>query len=456
MLKRKRLLSLALAAAVAFSAAFAANYQRAAAADAGVTVFVNGAQVNFGDVQPDIINGRTMVPLRSIGDILNAHVSWIGEMEKVVIIIGSKYADLAVGSPYMTIVDTAAKTVKAEKLDASPVNISGRVLVPVRAISMAFGADVGWDGATKRVDIRTSGYTPQTTAPATPPPTQAPAAGPSLSPVFGSTQSFKIDGGNRIQALYNNIKTTPFVLLYFDSSDDKAIAAMPAITYSAANVGTQVFGLDVKSSGRINEIGGWLWKHVDKDSASPPVLLFCYADGTIITLNDLASPDAIGGAFKNWRANIVITATATPAPSETQTPAPTATPFDLGGIANYSPLVHRVTAKEAQNLFESGQMFFLVCFDSSKGPAVFTDIMSRIFQAANMTSQRIEVMDTAQANMDDAKFIKNWYGSSVLPENPAMLFVSGGSVQQNIQNLQSMSAEDIAESMRLLVSGGIW
>ncbi|BDG62177.1 hypothetical protein caldi_32670 [Caldinitratiruptor microaerophilus] len=41
--------------------------------------------------------------------------------------------------------------------DVAPMNVNGRVLIPIRFVAEALGADVTWDGATQTVRIRTAG-----------------------------------------------------------------------------------------------------------------------------------------------------------------------------------------------------------------------------------------------------------------------------------------------------------
>ncbi|MCL2352184.1 MAG: copper amine oxidase N-terminal domain-containing protein [Firmicutes bacterium] len=452
MFKRKRVLSLALAAVIAFSAVFAANFQRAEAAGGGVTVFMNGAQVSF-DVQPQIISDRTMVPVSAIGKILGAGVNWIGEMQKVVVILNTKYVDLVVGSPYMTIADTGAKSVRAVKLDSPPVNVSGRVLVPLSAIAEAFGADVRWDGAAKRVDIITNGQAPAapaapTQAPATAaPPAPAQTAGPAVSPVFGMTPSFRIVSGNQIQTMYSNVGVMPFVMFYFDSSTQAAVSAMPTVTYAASGVSTQIFGLDVKSSDKIGEIGSWLWQQVSKNDASRPALLFCYANGTIMKLDDFSKAEAVSSAFRNWAAGSPITApTPTPSASPAATPTPTSAPFDIRNVANYNSYLRVLNAVGVQSEADSGFSFILAAFDSSKDPSAFTDTLSNVFKAAADSQTTLRVLDVAQSNMADLLLIRNYYGNNNLTANPSIFYVSQGIIQYMFDP-SGMSAAAVAEQM---------
>lgn len=122
----------------------------APAAPKGITVLVNGAPVQF-DVQPQIINSRTMVPLRAIFEALGASVEWDGENRAIYSAKGDTYVTLWVNNPMM-VVTRAGKT-ETKTLDMAPVIKNSRTLVPVRAIAEAYGCEVGWDQASKTVTI---------------------------------------------------------------------------------------------------------------------------------------------------------------------------------------------------------------------------------------------------------------------------------------------------------------
>ena len=109
---------------------------------------INGNQLNF-DVSPMLMNGRTMVPLRSIFEALGAKVFW-NESNETVSGISAKgdRVVISIGSNVATVND------KAAEIDAPPVIVNGRTLVPLRFISETFGCEVGWDANTYTVTIQ--------------------------------------------------------------------------------------------------------------------------------------------------------------------------------------------------------------------------------------------------------------------------------------------------------------
>jgi len=119
----------------------------AAAPQAGeVSVVLNGKALSF-DVPPQIINGRTLVPLRVIFESLGATVDWNGATQTVTAIKGGTTVSLTIGSNILT------KNGVGVELDVPAQLINDRTLVPARAVAEAFGATVGWIDATQTVTI---------------------------------------------------------------------------------------------------------------------------------------------------------------------------------------------------------------------------------------------------------------------------------------------------------------
>ena len=117
----------------------------------GVKVSLNGGFLEF-DVAPSIINGRTMVPLRVIFEALSATVDWNSETRTVV----SKKDDITISLTIDS--DKMFINGKTVTLDCPATVIDGRTLVPVRAVSEAFGIGVEWNAENQIVVLRDSKY----------------------------------------------------------------------------------------------------------------------------------------------------------------------------------------------------------------------------------------------------------------------------------------------------------
>jgi len=126
-----------------------------AVAEDNVKVLLNGVELSF-DVHPQLIDGRTMVPMRRIFEALGAEVDWDGETQTV--------TALRDGTVIIMQIDNVVISVDGENitLDVPPQIVSGRTLVPVRAVAESLDANVDWDSNARAVVI-THELTPAST-----------------------------------------------------------------------------------------------------------------------------------------------------------------------------------------------------------------------------------------------------------------------------------------------------
>ncbi|MBO5453779.1 MAG: copper amine oxidase N-terminal domain-containing protein [Clostridia bacterium] len=107
------------------------------------TAIVNGEVVqideNDVDVIPTVIDGRTLVPVRFVAESFGAKVGWEDATQEVTIELD--------GNTIVMTLDETTYTVNGEEkqLDVAARTIQDRTMVPVRAISEAFGKFVFWD-----------------------------------------------------------------------------------------------------------------------------------------------------------------------------------------------------------------------------------------------------------------------------------------------------------------------
>ena len=97
--------------------------------------------------EPFIENGRVMVPVRGVGDALNAVTTWDEGAKKATIERYGRKVELTEGS------DIALVNGAEKKLDAPAKIVNNRIYVPLRFISEAFFAKVSWYDYTKTVVI---------------------------------------------------------------------------------------------------------------------------------------------------------------------------------------------------------------------------------------------------------------------------------------------------------------
>ncbi len=103
-----------------------------------LTIYNNGKIIEF-DTQPVIVDGRTMVPLRTIFETFGMKVSWDGDLQKITASKQEIEIVLYIGS------DKATVNGKNVNLDAQPFLIDNITMVPLRFIAESTGANVAWD-----------------------------------------------------------------------------------------------------------------------------------------------------------------------------------------------------------------------------------------------------------------------------------------------------------------------
>ena len=140
----KKVLSLLLVIVLMFA------FNTGASADEAICVTLDGNYVGF-DVEPQVIDGRIMVPIRAIFEAMGAQVTWDNATSTAVCTKGDTVVKMTVGSKEMYIGSELLT------MDVSPAVIDGRTLAPARYVAEAFGANVQWNQDANTVVI-TSTY----------------------------------------------------------------------------------------------------------------------------------------------------------------------------------------------------------------------------------------------------------------------------------------------------------
>lgn len=115
-----------------------------------VMIYVDGNQISS-DVPPAIVDGRTLVPVRAIGESLSAQVAWNNELRTVTVAKTNMVMSLQVNK------QTYILNGMIKSLDVPVQIIGNRTMVPLRVIGESFGAQVEWDNATRSVKITNAG-----------------------------------------------------------------------------------------------------------------------------------------------------------------------------------------------------------------------------------------------------------------------------------------------------------
>ena len=141
---KKKIISIA--AVVAITATIGSGCVLAKSND--ITVTYDGEKISF-DVQPEIVDGRVMVPMRTIFETFGAKVKWDSDTQTITAKKKSKTIQMTIGSSDMI------KNNETYSFDVSPIIEDGRTLVPIRAISDMLGLDVEWNEKNNTVTITT-------------------------------------------------------------------------------------------------------------------------------------------------------------------------------------------------------------------------------------------------------------------------------------------------------------
>ncbi len=118
-----------------------------------VQVQLNGEMIDFTDAVPKMVEGRVMVPFRSILEKVNAEVEYDQQKENVTAVLGDKSISFTEGSTKLQVKE--GEKTENKEMDVAPFvdQKSNRIYVSTRSIAEAFGYSVGWDNANKAVII---------------------------------------------------------------------------------------------------------------------------------------------------------------------------------------------------------------------------------------------------------------------------------------------------------------
>ena len=91
------------------------------------------------DAAPEIVDGRTFVPIRFIAETFGSTVTWLPETKGITIVLGDTTIGLQIGNA------TAVINGNIIALEAAPYIKNSRTMVPLRVITESFGGNVAWD-----------------------------------------------------------------------------------------------------------------------------------------------------------------------------------------------------------------------------------------------------------------------------------------------------------------------
>ncbi|MCL2698687.1 MAG: copper amine oxidase N-terminal domain-containing protein [Defluviitaleaceae bacterium] len=240
-----------------------------------IRVYLDGRLLFFPDTQPQMINNRTMVPFRVIGEQMGATVAWNEEVsawnggdDMAELMLGDRFVRLTINSTTMVygyFVGAGAERteldVRSYALDSPAILVGNRTLVPLRAISEGLGGAAEWYGEERAVRL---------TSP-------VPGQGSdSASFVVTGTPWFEIISAGRAQRMYEHDEK--FVLVYF-SGDASSRMLIPIIQGAARDSGVKVYGVDAREPDA-DELR-FIWNYIDRDELVYPTVFRVLGRGQI-------------------------------------------------------------------------------------------------------------------------------------------------------------------------------
>lgn len=106
----------------------------------GINVMIDGTCITFPDARPEIVDDRTMVPMRATLERLGAAVQYQTAEHTVVATLGTTVLTHKIGSDTIAVSDGSAVT-----MDAVSYIRDGRTMIPVSFFAEVLGYSVGWD-----------------------------------------------------------------------------------------------------------------------------------------------------------------------------------------------------------------------------------------------------------------------------------------------------------------------
>jgi|GEM_PF-5906045 len=103
------------------------------------------------NTKPYIKSGRTMVPMRFVGEKMGARVKWTANNQPVIVTYGGIKIEFTVGKKSITLTENGKTTSVA--IDCAPELKGGRIHIPLRAVSQSLGFQVKYDDPTRVIVV---------------------------------------------------------------------------------------------------------------------------------------------------------------------------------------------------------------------------------------------------------------------------------------------------------------
>ena len=148
MINIKKAATLIILLALVFSICPAATAQ-----EDEIRILINN-QPLYTSTPPVVVDGRTLVPFRAIGEAMGCEVIWVAATQTANLKNETIIVSMQIGNRWGNSVKRAGDgKEKRFELDVPPMLVNGTTYIPARAFAEALDAIVGWDSVTRTVII---------------------------------------------------------------------------------------------------------------------------------------------------------------------------------------------------------------------------------------------------------------------------------------------------------------
>jgi hypothetical protein len=136
-----------------------AGYQSAAQASTELSFTIGSKDYYVGKIKkalsaaPLTKDARTLIPIRYVVEAIGGTINWTQETQETSITVGSTNIVMTVGKA-TALVNGVEKPIDASNTKVMPLNMNGRIFIPLRFVSETINAEVIWNPYTKTVTIR--------------------------------------------------------------------------------------------------------------------------------------------------------------------------------------------------------------------------------------------------------------------------------------------------------------
>ena len=117
------------------------------------TAIMNGTQttIDSAGTKPFIISGKTMLPLRFVGEKMGGNVKYVNDKTPITMSYGNTTVEFRLGNKQMKVI--TGSTTQTITLDVAAQKVGGKTYIPLRAISQALGFDVYYEAGTEYIVV---------------------------------------------------------------------------------------------------------------------------------------------------------------------------------------------------------------------------------------------------------------------------------------------------------------